>query len=117
MSLEVQLAIGNEWYENSIPSVDCRNGRESVSIRKSIYHQRYSKDLQHEQPLLEKKKRNPTYYNSTRRIVTCTSEKIRTILAEKHGLSVASGTVWAYKPFYVTNPSEKEKQLCLCNCA
>ena len=23
-------------------------------------------------------------------------------------------TIWCYKPFYVTNPTEKEKHLCLC---
>ena len=73
LSLETMQIILNSWYDNSIPSVDCRNGRESDTIRKSLYNQRYHRDLHHEQPLLEKIKHNTCYYSCTRRIVTCTN--------------------------------------------
>ena len=36
------------------------------------------------------------------------------IIKEKHGLLLPIGTIWCYKSFYVTNSTEKEKQLCLC---
>ena len=84
------------------------------TVRKSVYKQRFHEDLHHEQPLHEKKKRNTWYYSSTRRIVTCTGRKVVDILQHKMGLTLSMGTVWAYKPFYIANPSEKEKQLCLC---
>ena len=106
--------ISDEWYKNSIPSVDCRNGRESVGIRKSLYLQRYHQDIHHEQPLLGKKERNTVYFQSTHRVLTCTNRKITEIIKEKHGITLPIGTVWCYKPFYITSPSEKEKQLCLC---
>ena len=76
LPLQTMQIISKVWYENSIPSVDCRNGRESVAIRKSLYAQRYHADLYHEQPLIKKKKRSGMNYTSTRRIVTCTNPKI-----------------------------------------
>ena len=114
LPLEYLQMITDTWLENTIPSVDCRNGRESISIRRSAYLQRFPKELSHQQPLLEKKKRNTTYYTSTRRIVTCTHQKVVDLIKEKYGVSLPIGTVWIYKPFYVVYPSEKEKQLCLC---
>ena len=105
LPLQMMQIISKVWYENSIPSVDCRNGRESVAIRKSLYAQRYHADLYHEQPLIEKK---------TLRIVTCTNPKIVNIIKEEYDLSLPVGTVWYYKPFYISNPTEKEKLLCMC---
>ena len=32
----------DEWVENSIPSVDCRNGRQMVNIKENKYNSIYS---------------------------------------------------------------------------
>ena len=114
LSLETIQIISDIWNEHSIPSVDCRNGRESITIRRSLYLQRFHKDVNHPQPLFEKIKRNTRYYSATRRVVTCTHHKVVEIIKERYDLSLPIGTVWAYKPFYVVYPTEKEKQLCLC---
>ena len=114
ISLEIQQLVCNVWFVNSIPSVDCRNGRESVSIRKSQYFLRHHKDVQHEQPIVEKKKRSTIMLNSTRRVVTCTNEKIVELLVKKHGVSLSIGTVWNYTPFYITYPTEKERGSFVC---
>ena len=114
LPIETLQIIHDVWNENSIPSVDCRNGRESITIRRSLYLQRYHKDLSHPQPLLDKVKRNTHYFSATRRIVTCTNQKVVDIIKEKHNISLSVGTVWVHKPFYIVHPTEKEKQLCLC---
>lgn len=35
------------------------------------------------------------------------------LIHEKHQITLPIGTIWYYKPFYVTEPTEKEKLLCL----
>ena len=47
LSFELQQLISDEWYLQSIPTVDCRNGRESASIPRSFYAQRFHKDITH----------------------------------------------------------------------
>ena len=56
LDIAIRQTIYGKWLEHSITSVDCRNGREAVKIRKSIYHQKYGFQLKHTQPLVEKKK-------------------------------------------------------------
>ena len=47
LPLDTMQITSDEWYKNSIPSVDCRNGRQSVEIRKALYLQRYHQDIHH----------------------------------------------------------------------
>lgn len=112
--LESKQLICDIWFQNSIPSVDCRNGRESVSMRNSIYIRKNMKDINHGQPLIEEKKRGTVRLKSTRRIMTCTLEKIKEVIEESNGLKISIGTIWNYKPFYIVYPTEKERLLCLC---
>ena len=101
------------WLQYSITSVDCRNGRESVKIRKLIYIQRFGSDIRNEIALVEKKKRGKTYYTATRRIATCTIRKLKMKLADT-GVVASEETIQNLKPFYVVYATEREKVLCMC---
>lgn len=51
--METKQIIYDEWISNSVPPVDCRNGRECMKIKKNISMQLYNK-LENETPLIEK---------------------------------------------------------------
>ena len=100
--------------ENSIPSVDFRNGRDTIKIRHDRYDARYENITHEKHPVKEKLKRNVKVFCATRRVATCTVRKLKAKLLTEHGLNVSLGAISYLKPFYITNPTEKEKVLCMC---
>ena len=110
---EMSQNIYDLWIENSIPSVDCRNGREFVKIRKSDYVKRYG-NITNSPQLEENKKRGTIVYITTRRVVTCTVRKMKSLIMEKYDYNVSLGKINYLKPFFLTTPTEKEKVLCMC---
>ena len=113
ISYKTKQNIYDMWLQYSITSVDCRNGSESVKIKKSIYIQRFGSDTRNEIALVEKKKSGKTYYTATRRIATCTIRKLKMKLADT-GVVASEGTIQNLKPFYVVYATEREKVLCMC---
>ena len=57
LSVAVKQEIYNKWLEHSIISVDCRNRRESVTIKKCTYQQKFGFDLMNEKYTLREKKK------------------------------------------------------------
>ena len=60
----------------------------------------------------EVSKRATDVVKTTKRIATKTVRQIKTDLETKE-VKVSIGSVMLYKPFYIENPSEREKEACL----
>ena len=100
--------ICDEWLENSITTVDRRNGRDCTKIRKSVYLEQY-KDLVNDIIKEETCKRGIKSLTATRKIMTCSKRKLQTKLFEMHNISASLRTIYNLKPFYISFPTEKEK--------
>ena len=72
LSIDLKQMIYNEWIENSIPSVDCRNGRVSMKIRKINYTKQFSGIVNSPDLDEETNRRGIKMYTAPRRIITCT---------------------------------------------
>ena len=91
LPLETLQQIYDLWIEHSIPSTDGRNGRNMINLSKRKYIEQYgsqeNKDIVMEQ---NTNKRGQLIYSSNRRIVTCTTNKLKEKLADK-GVIVSIG--------------------------
>ena len=111
---------GNALRMLYIYSVDRRNGRDKVKIRKILYLKKCNDSLKNVEPEVEEitNKRGTTYYAAQHMVSTCTYmciyANLQQKLLAKYGLHVSFGALYLYKPLFVTYPSEKEKMLCLC---
>ena len=106
--------ICDEWLENSITTVDRRNGRDCTKIRKSVYLELF-KDLVNEDVIKEEtSKIEIKLLTATKKVMTCSIRKLQTKLFEKYNISASLGTIYNLKPFYISFPTEKEKNLCMC---
>ena len=116
LSEEMVQTVYNIWIENSISSTDGSNGRNMVNIRKRKYFEVYHSVLEHKDVKIEEStnKRNQSLLSANRRIATCTCREIQKKLKEDKGICISLGKVVQLKPFFITNPSEKELALCLC---
>ena len=107
--VQLRQKIYDEWLANTIESVDCRSGRQEVSIRKLIYIQKCD-ELINTPPLEEKiNKRGTKLFVATRRVTTTTVR--HQLLLEKHSINVSAGTILNLKPFFVTYATEREKNI------
>ena len=102
----------DEWVENSIPSVDCRNGRQIVNIKENKYNSIYS-DIEPRYSIeATRNQRGADVISCLRRVSTCTVERIQSKLLGKYNLDVSIGSIMNMKPFLLKNPTEKEN-MCL----
>ena len=109
--LEDQQIIFDTWHENSIVTVDRRNGRDEVKIKKKAYSKFENLKLPEEIELENfKSKRNIEMVKSTRRIYTKSIREILKIVRIKTGHNISLGSVHYLKPFYIGRPTEKEKR-------
>ena len=113
ISVEDQKKIYKKWHEHSVLSVDRRNGREAVNIRKIRFLQRYGGNLIDEIALDKKKIRGITYFTASRRMATCTVRKMQKKLADE-GQIYSYGTILNMKPFFITPQNERETIMCMC---
>ena len=110
----LDIKIYDEWLENSITTVDKRNGRDCTKIRKSEHLKRF-KDLVNEEVIKEEtNKRGVKLFTATRKVMTCTIRKLQVKLFAKYKMNVSTGTIFKLKPFFISFPTEKEKILCMC---
>lgn len=65
------------WRENSIPSVNFRNGRDTVKMRYNKYDCQYLNLKNDKHPVQEKAKHNVKIYVATRRVATYTVQKLK----------------------------------------
>ena len=59
-------------------------------------------------------KRKVEYVTVTRRILTITLRSLQKKILEKMGEEISLGTIFHYKPFFISYATEKEKILCMC---
>ena len=59
-------------------------------------------------------KRGKSVYVATERVATCTHKKIQHTFMEENNVNISIGTISSLKPFFITNPTDKEKVLCMC---
>ena len=48
-----------------------------------------------------------------RHIATSTTERIQKKLKENHEFDISTGKIAEWKPFFIKNPTDKEKDVCL----
>ena len=112
LSKEERQRIHDKWLSHSNVTVDRRNGRDQVNIKKTEYLKRYG-DIDDSSVTFSKNKRNVEIAKATRHIATKTVREIRSML-DNDGHKVSLGSVFNYRPFYVGVASEREKLECLC---
>ena len=113
LSKEDIQAIYNEWMENSVQSTDRRNGKSTSRIPKLQYLQLY-KDVDAGTSLKEEKsKTGKTYLVAEKKIASCTVRNLREKLLRKN-IEVCNSTIQRYKPFFMSEASDRELQVCMC---
>jgi hypothetical protein len=121
-SEEVRKKIYQFWLDNSIVTVDRRNGRDIVRIPKSRYDQinDLNKNPDDENITVEEKVFKKTgnvkqYVKAVKKIYTKSVRQLYRDYKSSEGASEVSLAVFfQMKPFYVVPPTEKEKLSCLC---
>lgn len=116
LSFDIKSLIFSTWNRNSIVTVDRRDGRDVVTIRKDNFDSIYTdlvipNDIVFEEAV---SKRGISIVKTTKRIATKTVRQIKNELKTKHEVDLAIGSIVKFKPFYITSPSEREKESCLC---
>ena len=102
------------WRENSIPSLNFRNGRDTVKMRYNKYDCQYLNLKNDKHPVQEKAKHNVKICVATRRVATYTVQKLKSKIFSKKGINISNGLLSYLKPFYITNPTDKEKVMRKC---
>ena len=111
-TIDEKQTIYNEWLENNIPSVDCRNGREMINMKKGVFLLHY-KDIETGSEIEERaNKRGIAMVSAPRRITICTVRKLQLKLEGKN-MNTSLGTILHLKPFFMRNPTEKEREMFL----
>ena len=107
--LEDKQYIDDLWIENWSPSSDFQNGRDIVKMRYNKYERRYANLNNDKHPAQQKIK----VYVASCRVATCTIRKLRSKIMSDKGISLSNGLLSHLKPFYITNPTDKEKVMCM----
>ena len=115
LDTEIQQTVYDEWLNHCIPSVDDRNNRSTVKMSTLLYKKIYG-DIKHEAGVLRetKNKRGRSQIEASRLARTITVIDLKKKLEKKHDIHISPGKIWYLKPFFATNPTEKERQMCLC---
>ena len=109
--MESKQLIYDTWLTNSNITVDRRNGRDQVLMKKDEFDKRYielvAKDIEIKETTDKfgiKRMKAPQY------IATATVREIKRKLNDKF----SRGTICNYRPFFVGVATEREKLECLC---
>ena len=107
--------------ENSIMSTNRRSGRDEIRISTLKYlkdHKHFElindKNLTEKEVVLRKRGTIKKYICGRRMVYTKPIRKIFQSFTEKEGKCGSLSTFLKYKPFCITNPTESEKESCLC---
>lgn len=121
MSSSSLQEIYNFWLkeENSIISNDRRNGRDVVKIPKATYLSKYGKlvdpNIEEEDVTLKKTNNIKRYIKAPRMVYTKNIKQLHLEFFKENPDSTCSRSTFVkYRPFYIEEPSEREKQSCLC---
>ena len=114
LRIEIKNVILSCWNLNSIVTVDRRNGRDVISMKKIDFDARFG-NLEITSDIVIEcgvSKRGTDVVKTTKRIAMKTVRQINTDLETKE-VKVSIGPVMLYKPFYIGNPSERERHACV----
>ena len=113
--------ILNYWLkeENSIISNDRRNGRDVVRIPKLTYLSKYGglsdPNIEEEDVLLKKANKVKHHVKAPRMVYTKSLDRLHLdFLKAEPEIICSRSTFFKFKPFYIEQPTEREKQSCLC---
>ena len=109
------------WIKNSIPSTDGRSGRDEMCITKMkfMHVHKHTLDFEDENitefTKIKKDGTSKSYMKSQRMIYTKTIRKMHTdFVASRDNIECSFSAFFRYEPFYITPPSEREKESSLC---
>ena len=109
------------WKNNSTVSNDSSNSRDIVRKAKIEYLKEYKhvlnfddEDLSEVRVIFNKTGNKKMWVKSSRRIYIKPSRDFYQDFLGKSEVPVSFSTFYKYKPFYVTSPTEREKDCCLC---
>ena len=112
--------ILNFWLkeENSIISNDRRNGRDVVRVPKMSYLSKYGNlsdsNIEEEDVILRKTNKVKHYIKAPPVVYTKSLNRLHLdFLEDNPGITCSRSTFFKYKPFYIEEPTEWEKQSCL----
>ena len=83
-------------------------------MRYDKFDRRYKELANGKHPVKDKAKRDVKVYVASRRMATCTIRRLKSKIFSEKGLNISIGLLHYLKPFFVTNPTDKEKVLCMC---
>ena len=117
LDITLSSAIYLEWISSSVVSTDSHNSRGEVHISQAGYnnssvHQCGIKLFEEIKPYTNK--RNILMYRCPRMLTTMTVSMMQANIEKKLGKSVSRGSIYALKPFFCVEPTDREKSLCLC---
>ena len=95
------------WIENSIVTVDRRNGRDQVTMREDEFSKKYVNINTRKEIVNFVSKQNINLVKSTKRIATKTFGEIQTIV-ESTGATVSRGSILNFRSFFVLKPTERK---------
>ena len=110
--LELRKRVWKFWHDSSQQStLTTKNPTLRVSDKPKI-----QEGLDFVDSVTIIKKRNRFFYESIKHTVSATSRKLyaKFLLECTDGESVSHGTFRALKPFYITNTTEKDLEMCVC---
>ena len=88
-SNEEKQVIYNTWNQNSIITVDRRNGRDQVNVRVNDFVSRYNDIVETEPMVFTKNKRGVEIVQSTKKIATKTVREIKFIVGQAFGKKIS----------------------------
>ena len=123
LASNVHQSIYEFWKkpENCITSTDRRSGRDEVRIGKLKYLSQYKhlhgivdETITEKEVLLKKTGNVKKYICAQRMVYTQPIRKLHEKYLKDQDIKCSVSTFIKYKPFYITNPTEREKESCLC---
>lgn len=112
--LEVRQKVFDLYHNNSIITVDRRNGRDYSTMsldayRKFPYYVLKPSSVDVEIEIYSTKRNNQRMVRSIRRVSTLSTRSMLKSLSEVNLGNLSIGFVHSLKPFYIVNPTEREK--------
>ena len=103
--------IYDGWHTYSQVTIDHRDGRDQVDMRKDQFMQKLGYLKTPDSVVIEEfhSKRNRDMVRSTRHIATKTFREMKDIIRTKWNINVSLGSITNFKPYYVQTATEREK--------
>ena len=101
----------DEWKFHSVVTVDRRDGRDEVAIRKDVFTKKFAAFKQSERLEFCISRRNVEVVECVWRIQTKSVREMKSLLSS-NGLSLSLRTIISLKQFYIQPATKREKASC-----